>query len=354
MLTRIIFSLLLSFSGVRLLAQDTPRPVLDPVATAIWSEHARGMGDRSTGRAGVDFNLVTGKALEFFEKFPEERRVGGILFNLASFGGWMEGDERTLGLRADWALHLRGAMAEALKNKTWPDNVWAGLNWVAAKNEIAIQVAAAGRPDLAQLRARIDAITARVPASSYRTFLEQEYVRWLEQLQPDAVESHLKTLSKSDVEDLAKFGQGQLAIHQLKSTPMELTFTAIDGTRIDLADYRGKVVLIDCWATWCVPCIKELPHIKAALAKWGDKGFAVVGISFDRIGDKEKLIKFVADEQLKWPHWFNESGGKNPFGLKYNIRSIPATFLLGKDGLLVTTETHGTKLDEALTKLLGP
>jgi thiol-disulfide isomerase/thioredoxin len=63
---------------------------------------------------------------------------------------------------------------------------------------------------------------------------------------------------------------------------MELAFTATDGTRVDLADYRGKVVLLDCWATWCVPCIKELPYVKAALAKWGDKGFAVIGLSFDR------------------------------------------------------------------------
>lgn len=352
MLIRILFSLLLCSGSARLLAQDA-RPVLDPVATAIWSEHARGMGDRSDGRAGVDFNLVTGKALEFFEKFPDERRVGGILFNLASFGGWMEGDERTAALRADWQQHLRRAMADALQNKTWPDNVWAGLHWVAAKNEIAIQATGGGKPDLAALRARIDTITARVPASSYRTFLEQEYVRWLEQLQPEAVAAHLTKLAGSDVEDLAKFGQGQLAIHQLKTTPMELRFTALDGTTVDLADYRGKVVLVDCWATWCVPCVKELPAIKAALAKWGDKGFAVVGISFDRIGDKEKLIKFVADEQLNWPHWFNESGGKNPFGLKYNIRSIPATFLLGKDGLLVTTETHGPKLEAALQRLLG-
>ncbi|MBA4136973.1 MAG: hypothetical protein C0518_06625 [Opitutus sp.] len=352
MFSRILFSGLVAFGAALLTAQEA-RPVLDPVATAIWAEHARGMGNRGDGRAGVDFNLVTGKAFEFFEKFPEERRVGGILFNLSSFGGWMEGDERTTGLRAAWQQHLRGAIVAALQDKTWPDNIWAGLNWVAAKNEIAIEVAASGRPNLDALRSRIDGVSARAPASPYRTFLEQEYVRWLEQLQPDAVGAHLAKLAQSEVEDLAKFGQGQLAIHELRTKPMELKFTAIDGTRVDLADYRGKVVLIDCWATWCVPCIKELPHIKAARSKWGDKGFTVVGISFDKIADKEKLIKFVADEKLDWPHWFNEAPGKNPFGLKYNIRSIPATFLLGKDGLLVTTETHGDKLEAALQKLLG-
>ncbi|HLP26810.1 MAG TPA: TlpA disulfide reductase family protein, partial [Acidobacteriota bacterium] len=134
---------------------------------------------------------------------------------------------------------------------------------------------------------------------------------------------------------------------------MELKFTALDGQAFDLAQLRGKVVLIDCWATWCVPCIKELPNVKAALAKWGDKGFAVVGISFDRVGDRAKLEKFVADEKLDWPHWFNEAGGSNPFGKKYSIRSIPATFLLDREGRLVTTDTHGPKLEAALQKLLG-
>lgn len=351
MMPRLALLTLLALGGSSLLAQDA-KPALDPVATAIWSEHARGMGDRGEGRPGVNFDLVTGKAFEFFGKFPDERRVGGILFNLSSFGGWLGDDARSAGLRPAWQAHLRGAVADVLSQKTWPDNVWAGLQWVGAKNDIAIQVDATGHADLGALRQRIELIATRVPTSAYRTFLEQEYVRWLEQLSPDAVGPHLAKLAASDSEDLAKYGRGQLAIHQLRTTPMELTFTATDGTKVDLADYRGKVVLLDCWATWCVPCIKELPYVKAALAKWGPKGFAVIGLSFDRPGDKAKLVKFIADEQLTWPHWFYEGPGKNPVGLKYNIRSIPATFLLGRDGRLVTTETHGDKLEAALKKLL--
>ena len=61
----------------------------------------------------------------------------------------------------------------------------------------------------------------------------------------------------------------------------------------------------------------------------------------------------AGDLDGRWPHWFNDAGGPNPFGQRFNIRSIPATFLLGRDGRLVTTETHGAKLDAALQKLLG-
>jgi thiol-disulfide isomerase/thioredoxin len=352
MMPRLALLTLLALGGSPLPAQDA-KPVLDPVATAIWSEHARGMGDRGEGRPGVNFDLVTGKAFEFFGKFPDERRVGGILFNLSSFGGWLGDDARSAGLRPAWQAHLRGAVADVLSQKNLArQRLGRPPVGRGPRTTSPSRLTPPGTPISAPLRQRIELIATRVPTSAYRTFLEQEYVRWLEQLSPDAVGPHLAKLAASDSEDLAKYGRGQLAIHQLRTTPMELTFTATDGTKVDLADYRGKVVLLDCWATWCVPCIKELPYVKAALAKWGPKGFAVIGLSFDRPGDKAKLVKFIADEQLTWPHWFYEGPGKNPVGLKYNIRSIPATFLLGRDGRLVTTETHGDKLEAALKKLL--
>ncbi|MFO1451280.1 MAG: TlpA disulfide reductase family protein [Opitutaceae bacterium] len=334
-------------------AAATPAvPGIDPVATQVWQEHIQGMGDRGEGGRNVNYAQISGKALEFFERFPNERRVGGILFNLSSFGDWVKG-EQAAAIRAGWQQHLRTTLADTLATKSWPDNVWAGLHWVAAKNELAIQMDTAGRPDLAVLKARIATVAARTPAAPYRTFLEQEYLKGLEKYAPAELVPYLTVLSSSDVADLAALGRGQLAIQALRTTPMELKFTALDGRTVDLASLRGQVVLIDCWATWCVPCVKELPNIKAALAKWGAKGFTVVGISFDRVGDKDKLVKFVADEQLVWPHWFNEAGGSNPFGKTYNIRSIPATFLLDRTGRLVTTETHGEKLDAALTRLLS-
>lgn len=326
-------------------------PGIDPEATKIWEQHIQGMGDRGEGQRNVNYAQVIDKALEFFEKYPTERRVSGILFNVASFGDWIKGPDAER-IRKEWRAHLRGRLEDTLKNHPWPNFVWAGLNWVAAKNDLAISVATTGRPDLAAFKARMDAVAARAPTEPHRTFLEQEYVRQLEQHDPAALEAHLVALSQSEIKDLAALGRGQLAILKLRTTPMELKFTAVDGREVDLANLRGKVVLVDCWATWCVPCIKELPYVKAALAKYGDKGFAVVGISFDRLPDRAKLVKFIADEQLVWPHWFNEKGGRNPFGEQYDIRSIPATFLLGKDGRLVTTETHGEKLEAALKKLL--
>ncbi len=327
-------------------------PAVDPAATALWAEHITGMGDRGEGSRPVVYAQISGKAFEFFEKYPSERRVGGILYNLATCGEWMKG-EKTEELRVGWQLHLRDAIAETLKSHPWPDNIWAGLQWVAGKNQMAIDRDRLGRPDLDALKARIETVSARLPESPYRVFLEQEYLKVLETQRPAEVKAYLTQLSQSSVADLAALGSGQLAIHALREKPMELTFTALDGRKVDLAELRGKVVLIDCWATWCVPCVKELPNIKAALAKWGPQGFTVVGISFDRRSDRAKLVKFVEDEKLDWPHWYHEGEGSNPFGKRFNIRSIPATFLLGRDGRLISTDTHGDKLDTLLSRVMA-
>lgn len=330
-----------------------PRPpALDPAATALWQQHIEGMGGRGEGGAAISNERVLGKALEFFETYPDERRVSGILYNLASFADWIKGPDRVR-LRREWRLYLDKALADALETRSWPDRIWAGLQWVAAKNAFALQADESGAERaLDAFLARVDTVAERAPRAPHRIFLEQEYLALLEKYRPAGLRGRLETLGRSEVPELAATGRGQLAILELKTRPLELRFTALDGSEVDLAQLRGKVVLIDCWATWCVPCVKELPFVKAALAKWGPRGFAVVGVSFDRPKDREKLRKFVENEKLAWPQWYDENGAVKAFGNKYDIRSIPATFLLGKDGRLVTTDTRGEKLDQALARLL--
>ena len=114
--------------------------------------------------------------------------------------------------------------------------------------------------------------------------------------------------------------------------PLALSFAAVDGRQVDLAKMKDKVVLVDFWATWCGPCVGELPHVKAAYDKLHEKGFEIVGISFDQ--NKEALEKFVADKQMAWPQFFDGKGWQNQFGQEFGIQSIPAMWLVDKKGNL--------------------
>ena len=143
---------------------------------------------------------------------------------------------------------------------------------------------------------------------------------------------------------------GELQKPQIGGT-MEIAFTSVNGKeKIDLSELKGKVVLIDFWATWCAACISELPYVKKTYETYHDKGFEIIAISLDR--NKKDLIKFIEDNKLPWPQCFDE-GQAEPFSSKYGISLIPATFLINQQGKIVATNLQGTQLESKVAELLS-
>ena len=132
--------------------------------------------------------------------------------------------------------------------------------------------------------------------------------------------------------------------------PLALKFQSVDGHHVDLSKMGGKVVLVDFWATWCGPCVAELPHVKAAYEKLHAKGFEIVGISLD--SDKAKLQAFTKQNGMQWSQYFDGKGWKNEISTKFGIHSIPAMWLVDKKGNLVDMQGR-QDLEAKVEKLLA-
>jgi len=131
------------------------------------------------------------------------------------------------------------------------------------------------------------------------------------------------------------------------NAPLELRVTAVDGSEIDLSKLRGKVVLLDFWATRCPPCVEEMPKVLGSYRKFRGKGFEIIGISTDE--NKEILTTFVKARGIQWPQYLDE---KRAISDRWQIPGLPTMWLVDKKGFLVNMDAQNN-LEGNVEKLLA-
>jgi len=185
-----------------------------------------------------------------------------------------------------------------------------------------------------------------------------EHVPGGEPLAMLAYKSFGPLFAKSQNEQIRSMGEsfaGTLRRLALVGHPMEISGTLLNGQPFDQKSLAGKVVLVDFWATWCGPCVAEIPNVLAQYEKYRSQGFEVVGISLDE--DREALEKFVTEQKVPWPILYEKpqgEGWRHPLATYYGISGIPTVILIGRDGNVITLNARGEKLGEELAKLFKP
>ncbi len=132
-------------------------------------------------------------------------------------------------------------------------------------------------------------------------------------------------------------------------TPPDFTATDISGTSLTLSDLKGKVVLLDFWATWCPPCRVEVPHLIDIQKRFGERKFVLISVSLDR--DLDAARKFVKEKGMDWVHIIDREAARK-LAEKYQVEYIPSTFVIDRKGKIAASQLRGSDLKEKIGELL--
>jgi thiol-disulfide isomerase/thioredoxin len=161
------------------------------------------------------------------------------------------------------------------------------------------------------------------------------------------MEEIVSSPADEEIRDRAK---GMLRAQAALNRPLEIAFTATDGSSVDVQKMKGKVVLLDFWASWCGPCIASLPEIIDLYEEYHDRGLEILGINLDK--ERKAMDGAIQKFNIPWKQYYDGKGWGNQFALQYNVTGIPAMWLVDKKGILRTMNAR-EDLEEKVKELLA-
>jgi len=177
-----------------------------------------------------------------------------------------------------------------------------------------------------------------------------------DEMSPQQVETFIANLSPkmADNPEVGDLQRTMAAKKKASVGGVAPDFQAPDpnGNMLSLTDAMGKYTIIDFWASWCRPCRMENPNVVRVYNKYHDKGLNIISVSLDKNGQKARWLKAIEDDKMDWYHVSNLKFWQDPIARQYNVRSIPATFLLDEEGRIIDKNLRGQALENRIAQLM--
>jgi len=294
---------------------------------------------------------VIAAGLDFLGKYPTHWRANNVIKDLAFFGDSIR-DKKLAAYRTAYVTQLKYEVT----NQRYKD----GLSNDAKAALAALDVAATdfefrdapSKDAVGALREKIDALDTMPGGRRFLKDRESSYVEILTRaFSPAMGEAHLTKLLKHADKGVADMARSELNIVEIKKVPYDLKFSAVDGKPVDLAAMRGKVVVLVIWSGTSEGNAKMIDQVMEARSSY-KKQSEVVGVSFDKETDREKVLKFIKDNRITWPVHFDGKEAKNEWAPKMNVGKAPAIVLFDKKGVFVRNNQRADQLEGELKRLV--
>jgi len=175
--------------------------------------------------------------------------------------------------------------------------------------------------------------------------------KYIQLYQPDPAVVQTIQQRSEIIQNLVAEREAQEKIIGIGSTPPPIRLPQPDGSPFEWKSLKGKVVLLDFWASWCRPCRIENPNVVRLYEKYKDQGFEILGVSLDN--NRGQWLKAIEQDKLSWEHVSDLNGWRSEAAQDYYVRAIPATFLLDQEGKIIAKNLRGPSLERKLAEMLG-